>query len=148
MKVLLLQNVKGVGQKGEIKNVAEGFAHNRLIPQKLAKIATSSTVKEVKAITATKKNVESHKLEEIKKMFQDIKSQTYILKQKTNKEGVLFAKCDASTIEKLFKKEGFSKIDKSMITLNENPIKKIGNYTVTLRHKQNKVDVTVSIISE
>ena len=69
MKVLLLQNVKGVGRKGEIKEVAEGFAHNRLIPQKLAKIATSSTVKEVYIVNESKKSSEAQKIQEFEKFF-------------------------------------------------------------------------------
>lgn len=144
MKVILLQSVKGIGQKGEIKEVKDGFARNFLIARNLAKAATSQVVA---SYEAEKKNISEHD----EKMRSDaqalkikIESLTLQAQLKTNSEGIIFGSLQPKDIAQLLKEKGIA-VSKDQIKINS-PIKKIGASNVDIElYKDISARLTVAV---
>lgn len=134
MKVILLQDVEGLGKKYEIKEVKNGHARNFLLPQKLVKAATRPALKWL----ADQKEVIEKEAEEDLKKAQDLASQLdgleLSLVVKTGDEGQLFESINSQKIVEKLKEMGFD-VKKSQVKL-ENPIKELGEFpiSITLTH--------------
>ena len=90
MKIILLQDISGVGRKGEVKNVSDGYGRNFLLPNKLGQIATPSTIASAEKMSKQaeqNKEVQKDILEKNIKGLKDLKVQ---LKAKANEKGHLF----------------------------------------------------------
>ena len=127
MKVILLQNVRGLGRTGDVKEVAEGYARNFLLGKGLAKLATGSSIKQVEI--AKKKQAEQEKidLENARELARRLDDIAVVLKMK-NKNGKLFGAVHQKDITEELKNQGFD-IDQKCLKLGE-AIKEIGNYEV------------------
>ncbi|MCL1858721.1 MAG: 50S ribosomal protein L9 [Oscillospiraceae bacterium] len=132
MKVLLKEDVKGQGKKGEIINVSDGYARNFLFPRSLAVIADAKAVNEVK----TKKEAELHKIEAEKQNAKDLgeRLSRTILKiaSTSTPDGKLYGSVTTSNIAEELKKQENIDIDKRKINLDEH-IKSFGTYTVEIK---------------
>ncbi|HBR30965.1 MAG TPA: 50S ribosomal protein L9 [Clostridiales bacterium] len=132
MKVLLLDDVKGQGKKGEIVNVSDGFARNFLFPRKLAKPADNQTINEMKA----KKDSEAFKKAEEKKqaiaLSERLKDTVLIYKTTGGVDGRLYGSVTAKDISEKIEKELGLSVDKRKILISDN-IKTVGEYTVELK---------------
>lgn len=146
MKVILLQNVDSLGKEGEIKEVADGYARNFLIPQKLAEAATENAVKNAEAKKAKASESAKTELEEAQKLAELLEGRELYIKVK-EKDGKLFGSVNEKTIAKTFKDEGI-KIDPANIKLPE-PIKEVGEYdaSINLDHGL-EANIRVILISE
>jgi len=147
MKIILLKNVEKLGKKGEVKNVADGYARNFLIPNKLAALATKSELAKLEK----QKEIETEKAEEELKLYQKIASQIDGLEieipVKINEEGNLFGAITASQIAEKLKEKNFE-IKKEQIKLEE-PIKEIGEYEVIVEFPHNlETKIKVIIVEE
>ncbi|HLM84143.1 MAG TPA: 50S ribosomal protein L9 [Candidatus Bathyarchaeia archaeon] len=129
MKVILLKDVEKLGKEGEIKEVAEGYARNFLIPQNCAKIATDQAVKEVEMKRAKKVKSDQMELEDAQKLAEQLDGRELFIKVK-EKDGTLFGSVNEKTISKTFADEGL-KIEAACVKLDE-PIKEVGDYDVRL----------------
>ena len=132
MKVILLDNVKGVGKKDEIINANDGYARNFLLPKKLAVEANNSNLAKLQA----KQNSNNFKREEDKKYASMLKEKlntiTLTIPVKAGENGKIFGGVTSKEIaEQLKKKEGID-LDKKKIDLKET-IKTVGVFTVDLR---------------
>ncbi len=131
MKVVLLKDVKGTGKKGDIKNVADGYANNYLLKNGLAKIADNSALAE----NATQKSAMAfHKQEEIKaakELASKIEGKTILLTIKCGENGKMFGSVTSKEIAEELAKIGIT-LDKKKIDLKE-PIKLVGVYKVTAK---------------
>lgn len=90
MKIILLQDIKGIGKKHDIKDVSNGYAKNFLIPRKLAKIANDKTVNQVEKI---KENIKKHQIsleEGIKQSVQKLIEKDFHFYVETGEKGELF----------------------------------------------------------
>lgn len=130
MKVILLQDIKNIGQQGDIKDVSDGYARNFLLPQKLAASATESVVKQ--ALDARSKQLEAEKAaqEKTKELAKIIAGKRIVIKAK-EKKGKLFGSIAAKNIAQELKKEKIEIPEKS-ITI-ESPIKELGEYEIKIR---------------
>ncbi|MEK7071780.1 MAG: 50S ribosomal protein L9 [Patescibacteria group bacterium] len=146
MKVILLKDVEKIGKKHEIKEVAQGFARNFLIPNSLAKIAT----KEALIWLETQKEIEAKKAEEELKIFQDkataLDGQEITMIAKAGDEGQMFESINAVKIAEKLKEAGFE-IKKSQIVLEE-PIKIFGEFPVKIKLEHNLEAEIKVIITE
>ncbi len=135
MKVILLKDVEKLGQKGEIKKVADGYGRNYLIPNKMAVLATESELTKLEK----EKEMEAAKAEEELKAYQEIASQVDGLEieipVKVGEEGKLFGAVTTNQIAEKIKEQGFE-IRKEMIKL-EGPIKETGEYEATIEFPHN-----------
>ncbi|MBN2197841.1 50S ribosomal protein L9 [Candidatus Wolfebacteria bacterium] len=136
MKVILLQNIKGIGNKFEVKKIKDGYARNFLIPQGLAKIATLENLKNLDAQKEIllKKEIEiKNKLENLAK---ELKNQEFKFSLKTGKKEEVFGSVKADNIkEEILVKTSNELKDylKNHLEIKlEHPIKKLGKYQVEI----------------
>ena len=144
MKVILKDNIKGVGRKYEIKNVADGYANNFLIPRKLAEYASPEAVKRADVLrSATLAEVEiREKLTE--KQIEMLKEVKIVLKKKTNDKGHLFEQIHPGEISEALESQAKIEIDSEFLSTG-NPIKEIGEHTVSAEVGKNKGEFKVIV---
>jgi large subunit ribosomal protein L9 len=145
MKIILLQNVKNVGQKGEVKEVSEGFARNHLFPRNLAKAGTEQTLREVKKLSQDKANHQALEVSKIKETFESLSNQIFVFNMKATEQGALFAKFEEKNLLEYLHKKEYKKIELKHITIVGSPIKHTGDYTVVLKEKNITSTFTISI---
>ncbi len=131
MKVLLLQDVKAQGKKGEIVEVNDGYARNFLIKKGLAKEATASVVNETNQKNARLAEIKAQELQEAKDMAKALDARTFDVTIKTGDNGKLFGSVTSKEISDVLKAQGFN-VDKKQIVLKDT-IKLIGVYGVELK---------------
>ena len=125
MKIILLKDVENLGREGEVKDVADGYARNLLIPQNMAELATDASIakSEEKKLQLEKKA--KTELEEAQKLAEQLEGRELFIKVK-EKEGKLFGSVNEKTVAKVLKDEGIN-IPSSSINIAE-PIKDMGEY--------------------
>lgn len=132
MKVLLLEDVRSQGKKGEIIEASDGYARNFLIPRKLAVEANAQILTEYK----NKKASEAHKKAEEKKAAEaaaaSINGKSIVYKATGGADGRLYAAVTAADISKKLKETFGVDVDKRKLVLNDN-IKNVGEYNVTVK---------------
>lgn len=131
MKVILQQDVKGLGKKGDTVEVAEGYGRNFLLPRKLAIEATAANLNQLKQEKQAKAMKEQREKTEAEKLAAVLKEKPLVIKAKTGDKGKLFGSVTAGDIADRLAAESIV-IDKKKIQLEE-PIKSLGNYTVPIR---------------
>ena len=131
MKVILLQDVKGKGKKGQMIEVSDGYARNFMLPKKLAIEATPDAVNTMKMNDkATQERIAREKAEALE-TSKKLRAMTLIVKAKGGGAGRLFGAVTNAEIAAALEKQGV-KLDKRKIVMNEN-IKSVGTYTVTCK---------------
>jgi len=130
MKVIFLKDVPK-GKKGEIKEVADGYARNFLLPKGLALLATPSAVKTAKALSEDKADREAHQHEELSKVAQDLEGKELYFKAKAGAKGRLHGAITSANIaDELSRLTGFE-VDKERVELEE-PLHHLGSYEVAI----------------
>lgn len=132
MKVIFLQDVKGKGKKGEIKNVSDGFAKNFLLPQKMAVEATAANLNAAKG---KQESIQYHKdmeEENAKKLAEKIAQISLSISAKAGENGKLFGSVTSKELSEILKKEHGFDIDKRKFVLPDG-IKSEGAYTVDIK---------------
>lgn len=147
MKIILLQDVKGQGKKGEVLDVNEGYARNFLIKKGFAEAATATKINE---LNQRKSADEYHKREELKAMkalAEEVKGKTFTVKIKVGQNGKVFGSVTAQDVSNGLAAAGYE-IDKRKIVL-ANPIKMVGDYEVTLKLAEGvTTKITVHVCGE
>ncbi|MCP3739930.1 50S ribosomal protein L9 [Rossellomorea sp. BNER] len=142
MKVIFLKDVKGKGKKGEVKNVADGYAHNFLIKQGLAVEANNSNVSQLEGQKKKEKKMAQEELEEAKQLKEKLEGLTIEMKAKAGEGGRLFGSITSKQIAEALKKDYKIKIDKRKIEMNDAiralgytnvPVKLHSDVTATLK---------------
>ena len=132
MKVILLDNIKGVGKKDEIINASDGYARNFLFPKKLAVEANNENMSKLKAKKQSeqyKKDVNKENAEKIAKKLDDI---TLTIKARVGENSKIFGGVTSKEISEELKKQYKIDIDKKKIILNEN-IKNLGSFDISMK---------------
>ena len=131
MKVILLQDVKGKGKKGQMIEVSDGYARNFMLPKKLAIEATTDAINTMKMNDkATQERIAREKAAALETSKQ-LRAMTLVVKAKGGGAGRLFGAVTNAEIAAALEKQGV-KLDKRKIVLGEN-IKNVGTYTVTCK---------------
>ena len=131
MKVILTEDVKKLGSKGDVVDVADGYARNYLFPRGMAAEATKGKMKEIKEQEAKKERLESEKREEAEKLKSKIESEKFVLKVKAGEQGRLFGSVNTKDISEAAAEKGYD-IDKRKIELNDS-IKNLGMHNVSVK---------------
>ena len=133
MKVVLLQDVKNVGRVGDVKDVADGYAKNYLLPASLAALATSGAMRQAEEIKKAAKARTARGEGEMAEMASKLEGQTVEVRVKAGAEGSrIYGSVTTEDIaEALQKKVGFE-VDKKRIDL-EKPIHELGAFPVTVK---------------
>ncbi|MFL6554847.1 MAG: 50S ribosomal protein L9 [Bacillus sp. (in: firmicutes)] len=145
MKVIFLKDVKGKGKKGEVKNVADGYAHNFLLKQGLAKEANNANISTLDAQKKKEEKAAAEELAEAKKLKEVLDQITVQLSAKAGEGGRLFGSITTKQIaEELQKKNGI-KIDKRKMELVD-AIRTLGHTKVPVKLYHDVVaTLTVSV---
>lgn len=147
MKVIFLEDVKGKGKKGEIKEVPTGYAQNFLIKKNLAKEATSQTIGELKGKQKAEEKAQAEILaeaKETKKVLEDEKT-VVSFSEKVGPDGRTFGSITAKKISEELKKQFDITVDKRHIEL-DHPIRAIGLIEVPVKlHKEVKAEIKLRV---
>lgn len=119
MKVIFLQDVKGRGKKGEIKNVADGYAQNFLIKQGLAIEATNASMKALEGQKNKEKKEAAEELAKSKELKEVLEKLTVELKAKSGEGGRLFGSITSKQIAEALQKAHNIKVDKRKIEMDD-----------------------------
>ncbi|KYC67143.1 MAG: 50S ribosomal protein L9 [Heyndrickxia coagulans] len=117
MKVIFLKDVKGKGKKGDIKNVADGYAHNYLFKTGAAIKATPANLKNMEAQKRKEEKLAQEELEEAKKLKEKLENITVEIKAKSGQDGRLFGSITSKQISEQLKKSFQIQVDKRKIEL-------------------------------
>ncbi|MFQ5471793.1 MAG: 50S ribosomal protein L9 [Dehalococcoidia bacterium] len=147
MKVVFLEEVEGTARTGDIKNVADGFARNFLLPRKLAAPATQHYITIAEA-RATKEAKKQDRLDEEARtrLLPKVDGQAYTTEVRVGDQGKLFGSVTARDIAELIQQGTGIEVEHKQIDLKE-PIRELGNYDVTVKLTRN-VLATVSLSVE
>ena len=132
MKVIFLKDVKGKGTKGEVKDVAVGYARNYLLKNGLAEEATPGNLKALNTKNRKTEQLEQEEKEEAIQLKDKLADLTVEMKAKSGEGGRLFGSITSKQIAESLQKEHGYKIDKRKIELDE-PIRALGYTTVPVK---------------
>lgn len=146
MKIILKDNVAGLGFKDDVVEVKDGYGRNYLIPQGLAVVATKAALKQHEEIMRQR----AHKLEQIKAQAQEaakaIEDVALTIAAKINETGTIFGSVNSTHIAEALEKLGHN-VDVKIIELE--PVKEAGKYTAKVRfHKEVVVDLPFEVVAE
>jgi large subunit ribosomal protein L9 len=145
MKVILLQDVKSLGKKGQTVEVSDGYARNCILPKKLGVEANAKNLNDLKLQKAHEEKVAKELLEEAKALAVKIEELSVETSIKSGKDGRSFGSVSSKEIAEAFKKQHGIELDKKKITLDE-PIRTIGTSIVTVKlHREVTAKLTVHV---
>ncbi|HLR88317.1 MAG TPA: 50S ribosomal protein L9 [Atopostipes sp.] len=143
MEVILLKDVKGTGKKGEIHEVANGYAQNYLIKNGLAKEATPGAKSKLNAQIKAKKRDEAEMLEEAKEQKEVLENNAVEIYEKASDDGRLFGSITTKKIADAMKEQLDINVDKRKIT-QKIPMRSLGTQNVEVKlHNQVTANLTV-----
>lgn len=147
MEVILLEDVKSLGKKGEIIKINDGYARNYVLPKKLGLEATPKNLNDLKLQKAREAKQAAEELQAAKEFALKIEEKPVRLSMKTGEGGRTFGAVSTKEIAAAAKKQLGFEIDKKKMKLDE-PIKTLGTHIVTVRlHKEVTAKLTV-VVSE
>lgn len=145
MKVILIQDVKSLGKKGDICDVADGYAKNGLIGKRLAIEATPKALNDLKLKNQNNEKIAAENLADAKAFAEKIKDKTVVVKLKCGEGGKTFGSVSSKEIAEEAKKQYGFEIDKKKIQLAD-AIKSLGFYDVTVKlHPQVQAQLKVKV---
>ncbi len=144
MKVILLKDVPKVGKKYDIKDVADGFALNLLIPRKLAERASPQAVAQIGQVKVAEMAEKKIQEDLLAMNLETIKNLTLTIKEKANDKGHLFAGVTKEVLVAEILKATRLNLDTGFLDLDK-PLKSVGEHKVTVEAGGKKVQFTVVI---
>ena len=148
MKVILLENVKSLGKKGEIVNVNDGYARNFILPKKLGVEATGKNLNDLKLQKNNEKKVAQENLDAAKELASELSAGKVELAIKVGEGGRTFGSVSSKEIAVAVKDQMQLDIDKKKIQLKES-IKSLGTHIVTVKlHPEVSAELKVVVKEE
>ena len=132
MKVILLEDVKSLGKKGQIVNVSDGYARNMLLPKKLGVEATSKNMNDLKLQKAHQDKVAQENLDAAKAFAEELKDKQVTVSIKVGEGGITFGSVSTKEISEAVKSQLGYDIDKKKMVL-PSPIKELGTTMVPIK---------------
>ena len=146
MKVILLEDVKKVGKKGELVNVSEGYGNNFLLPKKLAVEATKSNMNELELKKKADDKRKKEEYEEALDLAEKLNEIEVKVAVKTGDNGKVFGSVTTKEIGEALEKQFGIKVDKKKMVLGDS-IKMVGTRTVKVKvHPKVTAEMTVKIV--
>jgi len=145
MKVVLIEDVKSLGKKGDVVEVSEGYARNFLIAKKHAVEATAANLNTLKLQKANAERIAAEQLAEAQEMAKKLAEVTVTVSIKSGENGKAFGSVSSKEIAEALAKQGVE-VDKKKIVLPE-AIKEFGKYDVKVKlHKDVQGNVKVNVV--
>lgn len=146
MKVILLQDVRKVGKKYEVKEVASGYALNLLIPQKLAEAATPSALARFNNIKAREEGERKVHEDLLIKNFKQLDGKTITISETANEKGHLFKGIHQAELVAEIKKQTALDLAPEYIQLDK-PLKEVGEHTIEVKVQEKTATFKVNIVA-
>ncbi len=144
MKVILLADIKSLGKRGDIKEVADGYARNYLIPKRLAQSADKGNLNIVEHEKFLKTKAEEKQLADATAVAEKLDNRTLIVKANVGEGGKLFGSVTTGDISSALAEQGIN-IDKRKIEISE-PIKSVGSHQIAIKlHPQVQISITIEV---
>ncbi len=148
MRVVFLDDVEGTARAGEIKNVADGYARNFLLPRKLAAAATTTTVQKAESRAKAIAKEQDRLDESARAIAAKVSAASIVIPARAGTEGRLFGSVTATDIAEAINASAGTSLEHRQVGL-EQPIKEVGSHTVSVTLTRNvKADVTVEVTAE
>ncbi len=145
MKVILLEDIKSVGKKGQVLDASDGYARNFLIPKKLAVLATKANMNDLEQKSKAAEAKNAKELENAKLLAKEIEAKKITIEVKLGENGKLFGSVTSKEIAQVLEEKEGIVVDKKKIVIPE-PIKTTGEKTVEIKLSHNiSAKLTVNI---
>ena len=145
MKLILLEDVKSVGKKGDLINASEGYAKNFLLPKKLAVEATKSNMNDYELKQKADAKRRQEELEKAQETAAALKDKVVTIKVKTGGNGKLFGSVTNKEVADAIVEQTKLEIDKKKVSIGD-PIKMVGERTAVVKlHPKVSAEVTIKI---
>lgn len=146
MKVILLEDVKSLGKKGDVVEVSEGYARNAILPKKLGVEATNKNLNDLKLQNQHAQKVAQENYENALALAKTVEEQKVVVKMKTGKDGRSFGSISTKEIAQATKEQTGLDLDKKKMQLQE-AIKALGTYEIPVKlHTKVTAKLTVQVI--
>lgn len=146
MKIILLQDEKKLGKKGDIIEASEGYARNYILPKKIGVEATSKNLNDLKLHKANKDRIAKEQLDAAKALAAELEPKQVIVKIKAGEGGRTFGSVSSKEIAAACMEQHNIEIDKKKILLPEN-LKNFGSYEISIKlHSQVTGKLTVKVV--
>jgi large subunit ribosomal protein L9 len=147
MQIILQEDVDKLGNRGEVVEVAEGYARNYLLPRKLAMEASAGNLKRLERLRTTFATREATERGDAEKLAEGLNGVTINLQRKAGESEQLFGSVNAADIAEALAAQGYT-VDRRKIQLKE-PIKMIGDYQVPVKlHREIVANLNVKVARE
>ena len=148
MKVVLREDVSGVGHKGDVVDISDGFAQNKLIPQGMAFKATAGSERDAENMRKAREVKASEEKAEAEEMATRMEGETLSIEMKAGEGGKLFGSVSSTDISAALSDQKNITIDRKAIEITES-IKEIGTYSVTVKpHPDVEFTIAVTDIAQ
>ena len=146
MKVILLEDVKALGKKGDVVNVSDGYARNAILPKKLGVEATSKNLNDLKLQNQHADKVAQENYENAVALAKVVEKTTIEVKLKSGKDGKAFGSISSKEISQAAKEQAGLDIDKKKMHLGE-AIKNLGTFDVPVKlHPKVTANIKVKVV--
>ncbi|MBC7413881.1 MAG: 50S ribosomal protein L9 [Herminiimonas sp.] len=148
MQVILLEKVVNLGNLGEVVKVKDGYARNFLIPQRMARRATTTAVAEFEAKRVELEKAAAAKLAASQAQGEKLAGLTVQVSQKAGVDGRLFGSVTNADIAEALTKQGFP-VEKAQVRMPLGPLKTVGDHAVSVAlHTDVIVEITIAVLGE
>lgn len=148
MKVVILKDTPKVGRKYEVKEVANGFAMNHLIPQGLAEVATDKRITEITSKKVAEEEKRQEAQQKVSHALELLPKKTVEIKRKANEQGSLFAAVTLEEVAQKLSEDAGVTISVMDLSLPKS-IKEVGEYTTTVHvGTEEDIKITLQVVSE
>ncbi len=149
MKIILLEDVKSLGKKGEVVNVNDGYARNMILPKKLGIEATGKNMNDLKLQKEYADKVAKENLEAAKALAEEIGTKEVTVKIKTGEGGKTFGSVSSKEIATMAKQQLNLELDKKKMQVEDGSLKTLGVHEVAIKlHPKVTASLKVKVIEE
>lgn len=132
MKIILLQDEKKLGKKGDIIEASDGYARNYILPKKIGVEANGKNLNDLKLQKANEEKIAQEQLEAAKQLAKDLEEKIVVVKMKAGEGGRTFGAISSKEVCSAFKEQFGIELDKKKIQMNDS-IKSFGNFEVNVK---------------
>lgn len=148
MKVILSQDVKGLGKKGDMVEASDGYARNFLLPKKLAVEANAANINEMNIRKESEKAKKEKELQQAKALADNLRGKTVVIRAKSGENGKLFGSITNKDVADAIKAQMKVDIDKKKLIMPD-AIKTIGSVEVDIKlYPEVSTKITVRVVQE
>lgn len=145
MRIILTENVKGLGQVGEIKEVKNGYAVNFLVPRRLAILATAENIKKAENLRQEREKRVMEEIERMRQVSEKLKDLRLVMETKADEKGHLYVGINPKKVAEALKERGIA-VEAELVLVNE-PIKKLGVHGALFKYFDIEVPFEVEVVT-